>query len=223
LKRPVPQPATLNSPAAAARSTRLWLIRHAEVESRYQGVFGGQIDMELSPRGHEQAAALAKYLQQKTVSAIYASPMKRVQQTLRPWLVNGVPRPTILPNLKEVDFGDWTGLAFGQVQARFGVSAWEWLDQLESAAIPNAESAQSFRARVEPCLRQIIRSHAGQQIAVVCHGGVIRMLLAILLDMPLSRMGAFQIEYASLTQVALRPEKTELQLLNFTPWREIES
>jgi hypothetical protein len=27
-------------------------------------------------------------------------------------------------------------------------------------------------------------------------------------------------EYAGLTQVALRPEQTELQLLNFTPWRE---
>jgi broad specificity phosphatase PhoE len=208
---------------AAPSATRLWLIRHAEVELRYQGVFGGQIDMELSPRGHEQAAALAKYLHQKTVSAIYASPMKRVRQTLRPWLVNGVPKPTILRNLREVDFGDWTGLAFGQVQTRFGVSAWEWLDQLESAAIPNAESAQAFRARVEPCLRQITQKHVGQQVAVVCHGGVIRMLLAILLDMPLSRMGAFQIEYASLTQVALRPEKTELQLLNFTPWREIES
>jgi len=47
------------------------------------------------------------------------------------------------------------------------------------------------------------------------------MLLAILLNLPLSRTGAFQVEYASLTQVRLRPEQTELQLLNFTPWREI--
>jgi broad specificity phosphatase PhoE len=202
--------------------TRLLFIRHAEVESRYQGVFGGQIDMDLSPRGHEQATALAKYLQTQTVSAIYASPMKRAQQTLRPWVVNGVPQPVILPELREVDFGDWTGLSFGQVQARHGVSAWEWLDQLEAAAIPNAECAESFRVRVEPCLRRIIRDHPGQQVALVCHGGVIRMLLAILLEMPLSRMGAFQIEYASVTQVALRPEQTELQLLNFTPWRGTE-
>ena len=222
MKQPAPQAANLISPPAARPSdTRLWLIRHAEVESRYQSVFGGRIDMGLSPRGHEQAAALAKYLRQKTVSAIYASPMKRVQQTLQPWVVNGVPRPTIVPDLREVDFGVWTGLTFGQVQARFGVSAWAWLDQLASAAIPNAECAATFRARVEPCLRQIICDHAGQQVAVVCHGGVIRMALAILLDMPFSRTGAFQVEYASLTQVRLRPEQPELQLLNFTPWREL--
>jgi broad specificity phosphatase PhoE len=222
MKQSVPQPANLMSPRPAPPShTRLWLIRHAEVESSYQGVFGGQIDMGLSPRGHEQAAALASYLRSKPISAIYASPMKRVQQTLQPWVVNGVPRPTIVPDLREVDFGIWTGLTFGQVQAQFGVSAWEWLDQLESAAIPNAECAATFRARLEPCLRQIIQAHPGQQVAIACHGGVIRMLLAILLDMPLSRTGAFQVEYASLTQVRLRPEQTELQLLNFTPWREI--
>jgi hypothetical protein len=46
-------------------------------------------------------------------------------------------------------------------------------------------------------------------------------LLAILLRWPLVRTGAFEIEYASLTQVLVLPEKTELQLLNFTPWREI--
>jgi broad specificity phosphatase PhoE len=200
--------------------TRLWLIRHAEVDARYQGVFGGQIDMGLSPRGHEQAAALARYLRCKTVSAIYASPMKRVQETLRPWVVNGVPRPTIVPGLREVDFGVWTGLTFGQVQDQFGVSAWEWLNQLERGTVPNAECAATFRSRVEPCLRQIIRKHPGQEVAIACHGGVIRMILAILLDMPLPRTGAFQVEYASVTQVRLRPEQTELQLVNFTPWRE---
>jgi broad specificity phosphatase PhoE len=199
--------------------TRLLLIRHAEVESRYQRVFGGRIDMDLSPRGQEQAAALAEYLRQKPIQAIYASPMKRVQQTMRPWLTNGVPPPTVMRDLREVDFGVWTGLSYGEVQTRFGVSAWEWLNQLETAAIPEGEGVRSFRARIEPCLRQIIQAHPGEQVAVVCHGGVIRMLLAILLDLPLCRTGMFQIEYASVTQVALRPEQTELQLLNFTPWQ----
>jgi len=201
--------------------TRLLLIRHAEVEARYQGVFGGRIDMELSPRGHQQAATLAKYLHQKPLCAIYASPMKRVQQTLDPLLVNGAPKPVILQDLREVDFGDWTGLAWDEVQTKFGISAFAWLEQLECDGIANAECAETLQKRVEPCLRQILADHSGQQVAVVCHGGIIRMLLGILLRWPLSRMGAFEIEYASLTQVRLQPHKTELQLLNFTPWREI--
>jgi broad specificity phosphatase PhoE len=202
-------------------ATRLLLIRHAEVESRYQGVFGGRIDMGLSPRGHEQAAALARYLQERPLSAIYASPMKRVQQTLAPMLVNGAPRPVILPDLREVDFGDWTGLAWDDVQAKFGISAFAWLEQLECDGIANAESAETLRDRVEPCLQRILADHSGRQVAIFCHGGIIRVLLGILLRWPLSRMAAFEIEYASLTQVVLQAHKAEVQLLNFTPWREI--
>src|ERR1019366_5507987 len=143
-------------------TTRLLLIRHAEVEARYQGVFGGRIDMELSPRGHQQAAALAKYLHSRPLSAIYARPMRRVQQTLAPMLVNGTPKPVILPDLREVDFGDWTGLAWEDVHAKFGISAFDWLEQLECDGIANAECAEILHDRVEPCLRQILAAHDGQ-------------------------------------------------------------
>src|SRR5437899_2720811 len=167
--------------------TSLFLLRHAEVEARYQRIFGGRIDMDLSPRGHEQAAALAGYLQTKRFDAIYASPMKRVQQTLAP-LVNGgaAYAPVIMPGLREVDFGDWTGLGWEQVHAKFNVSAFKWLQQLEQAAIPNAENGETFRARVEPCLREILGAHPGQSVAIACHGGTIRMILSILLELPLS-------------------------------------
>jgi len=177
--------------------------------------------MGLSPRGHEQATALARHLREKAFHAIYASPLKRVQQTLAPLLINGGPKPIIRPELREVDVGDWTGLTWEEVHARFGVRAFEWLDQLERAAIPNAECAETLRARLEPCLRQIIADHPGQQVAIVCHGGVIRMLLGILLGLPLSKTAVFEIDYASVTQVALHPHCAQVQLLNFLPWREV--
>jgi broad specificity phosphatase PhoE len=216
-----PQPSTITSPPAEPSATRLLLIRHAEVEARYQGVFGGRIDMDLSPRGHEQAAALARYLLPKPLDAIYASPMKRVHQTLAPLLVTGVPIPIVLPDLREVDFGDWTGLKWDEVQEKFGISAFSWLDQLECGAIANAECGETLRDRVDPCLERILADHAGQQVAIFCHGGIIRVLLSMLLRWPLSSMGMFEVEYASLTQVVLLSNKAKLHLLNFAPWREI--
>ena len=62
--------------------TRIYLLRHAEVETRYQRVFGGRIDMDLFPVSHQQALALATYMRRFQLDAIYASPMKRVQQTV---------------------------------------------------------------------------------------------------------------------------------------------
>ncbi|MEI6194810.1 MAG: histidine phosphatase family protein [Verrucomicrobiota bacterium] len=201
--------------------TRLLLIRHGEVETRYQGVFGGTIDMNLSDRGHEQAKTLAKFLRGKKFDAIYASPMKRVQQTFGPSAKHHKVKQVILPGLREIDFGDWTGFGWDAVREKFGIQPYEWLEKIELGVVPNGESTAHFRKRVEPCLRRIIRENHGKTAAVFCHGGVIRMMLAILLDLPLPKTGSFQVEYTSVTQVAMHPHINEIELLNFTPWRDL--
>lgn len=200
--------------------TRLFLVRHAEVEARYQSVFGGRIDMNLSPRGHQQARELSSFLGRLPLDAIYASPMKRVQQTIAPWLRDGAPPQTILPDLREVDFGDWTDLGWDAVKEKFGHSAWDWLHHLDRGEVPNGETGADFRARVEPCVRQIVREQPGRNVAIVCHGGVIRMILAIVLEMPLIQTASLAVDYATVARVAMDKPRAELELLNFAPWRK---
>lgn len=202
-----------------AAHTRLILIRHGEVESRFHRVFGGRIDMELSERGHRQARHLAQHFPPGAFDAIYASPMRRAQQTLAPIATHGRQAPIIEPDLREVDFGDWTGLKWDEVRERFQVSAFDWLTQIERGAIQNGECARRLRSRVEPPLRSILSRHPGQSVAIVCHGGVIRMILAILIDLPLSKTAAFDIDYASVTEAHVSESRTEIQLLNFAPWK----
>lgn len=204
------------------RPTQLAFIRHGEVEEAYLRVFGGRIDMNLSPRGHEQAAALAKWLERQSINAVYASPMKRVQQTLAPFASkNGwSERAVMLDDLREIDFGDWTGLTWDEVHQKFGVSAFEWLTELERGGIANAEETASYCGRIESCVQDILEKHRGENVGIFCHGGVIRTALAYLLDVPLPKMAAFEIDYASVTTVAIVPHKTEVQFLNFTPWDE---
>ena len=209
------------------------MIRHAEIERRYQHAFGGRLDINLSTRGRAQAKTLAGFLHGKKIAAIYASPMKRVQQTVAPFLKSMVDAPlprrhqsgisltqTILPGLREVDFGDWTGYNWTEVRQKFGVHPYDWLDEIELGAVPNGENGIQFRTRVEACLYKIIRRHPGEIAAIFSHGGVIRMILAILLDLPLPKTNSFEIEYTSVTRVALHPHLNEIELLNFTPWRD---
>jgi broad specificity phosphatase PhoE len=205
----------MNSP------TRLYLVRHGEVEASYHRVFGGTIDMELSPLGHDQVKAAADYFQRHPPHVMYASPMKRVQQTLAPLARWTGLHPIVLPGLREVDFGEWTGLSWEQVYERFKVSAFDWLNQLETGSIAQAESTADFRKRVDDALRQILTESPNKEIAVIAHGGTIRMLLALILDLPFTKMSAFDIEYASITRVKIQPHKTEIELLNFTPWRDL--
>ncbi|MBI4659947.1 MAG: histidine phosphatase family protein [Verrucomicrobia bacterium] len=236
---------------------RLFLIRHAEVEARYQRVFGGRIDMDLSPAGHGQAQALAEHLAQVTFDAIFASPMKRVRQSLAKLIERQNPPPVFIEELREVDFGAWTGLTWDEVRAQFNVSAFQWLDQLDRGLIAGAEPSAAFRQRIQAALEKIfkhskdlaeqsanvpqespltpslsprrgegVRRQQGlkfRSVAVVCHGGVIRMMLALLLDLPLTKMAGFDIDYASVTVVERFPHKTEVRLLNFAPWRDWRS
>ena len=199
----------------------LHLIRHAEVEAAYQGVFGGTIDMNLSPRGEQQAMALANYLRPQKFDLIFSSPMKRVQQTLVPVLQQPRPTPIVLPKMYEVDFGDWTGLNFPEVKARYGYDAHQWLELLATGAIPNGENLEGYRQRVDSCLQIILQQSAGKTAGVFCHGGVIRMLMALLLHLPFAEMDRMEIEYASITTVVIKPECTCLKLMNFTPWRDL--
>ena len=211
----------LRRKAPVPAATRLLLIRHGEVETLYQRKFGGWIDMNLSPNGRRQARVLAGYLSHKTIDAIYASPMKRVQQTLAPTLKLNGHEQTVMDGLREINFGDWTGLGWQEVEEQFKFQSHEWLDQIDVHGVPNGESGKVFRQRVEPCLKEILGRHRGQNVAIFCHGGVIRMILAILLKLPLPKTNHFDIEYAGITQVALHPHMTEIELLNFTPWRDL--
>jgi broad specificity phosphatase PhoE len=201
--------------------TRLFLLRHGEVEEAYHRTFGGRIDMNLSARGHEQARSLASFMRRRPIDFIYVSPMKRAQQTLAPLASHCAKPPVELPEFREVDFGEWTGLTWEQVHAMHGVSAFDWLDRIERGAIVGAETGAGFRARVEPALKQIIADHPGQSVAIVCHGGVVRMMLSILLELPLPKMANFEIDYASVTQVEQHHNKVEVNLLNFAPWRDL--
>ena len=54
-------------------TTRLLLIRHAEVEVRYQRLFGGRLGVNISPNGRARAGALADSLRHRPLDAIYSS------------------------------------------------------------------------------------------------------------------------------------------------------
>lgn len=204
--------------------TQLYLIRHGEVEERYHRVFGGsQIDMGLSPAGRAQGEAVERWLDGVGLDAVYMSPMRRVRETVEPLLRRTGMDPVVLPDLREVDFGGWTGLRWEEVQEKFGVSAFDWLEVLDGSGIPGGESAAALVARVGPCLLRILEENPHRRVAVACHGGIIRVILAMLLGQRLANMAHFHIEYGSVTVVERQPEKkhaVEIELLNFCPLRD---
>lgn len=199
--------------------TRLYLLRHGEVEAAYQRVFGGRLDIGLSPWGEQQAAALAECLAEVHFDAIYVSPLRRAQLTARPFLGRNGNRAETVEDLQEFHFGLWTGLGWEEVAASYGWSAFDWLEAIDRGEIPGGETGVEVLQRVGAVLRGVRNRHAGQVVALVCHGGVIRAALAWLLELPLPRTAGFEIDYASITVVEWHERRPVVRLLNQVPWR----
>jgi broad specificity phosphatase PhoE len=209
-------------------SVQLHLFRHAEVEVSAHRLFGGcRMDHDLSEVGLDQAERLAAYVAARGLryDAIYASPMRRAQRTVAPILAQQGLVAQVDDRWREFDFGDWTGQRWDEIFSRFGVSAFAWLEQLERG-FPGGESSAQVLARVTPALEAMLTTHEGQSIALMAHGGIIRAVLSLLMELPMRAMTVVEIDYASLSWVSAHEERepglarNRVELLNFTPWRD---
>ena len=185
--------------------TTIYLIRHGEVAGNAGAhrTFAGARDLELTPRGLEQARAIAARLESVHLDAIYASTLQRAHVTADLIAANhGLP-VTRLSAWNEVNYGEWEGLGEAEIAADWGdlwrarvADPWE-------IAPPGGESYQMLWTRLAPAWNKITRDHSGQAVAIVGHNGSLRVLLCQLLDAPPSNARRLQIGNCSLTKISV--------------------
>jgi alpha-ribazole phosphatase len=160
------------------RATRLVLVRHAETEESARGRCYGRLDVALSPHGRAQAEALADALTGQPLAAVYTSPLARALDTARPLAAVHDLVPRELDALAELDFGEVEGMIYEEIEARRPELFRAWMEDPAGVRFPGGESLGDLRARVLPALSTIRVGHEGDAVAVVAHGGVVRVVLA---------------------------------------------
>ena len=163
-------------------ATRVVLVRHAETEESARGRCYGRLDVRLSPRGLRQAQGLAVALADVPLAAVYASPLARAVDTARPVAAARGLEPIVLDALAELDFGEVEGLRYDEIEAERPELFRAWMDEPARVCFPGGEGLSDLRVRVLPALEQIRARHEREAVAVVAHGGVIRVVLAEALD-----------------------------------------
>jgi alpha-ribazole phosphatase len=176
--------------------TRIHLIRHGEVV-RSQ-CYNGQFDVALTPRGVDQYHGLKPRLNPDLISACYTSDLTR---TVRGGEILGVylgVEPVKLPQLRELNCGAWEGLSLAQVQSDRPA---EWAARLADLVNFRAEGGESLAdlaARVLPALAEIVERHRGEEVLVVAHGGVNRVILLDAIGAPLASMFSIEQKYCAM-------------------------
>lgn len=153
----------------------------------------------LTAAGHQQARELANLVAQFGPQRVIASPRQRAQETAAYLAMTCSVAVETEPAFDECDFGDWTGALFETLET---VPEWKLFNQFRSASsAPGGESITDVQFRATKALLSLRTETAGQPIAIVTHGDVIRALLSFFSGTPLDLLLRFAIDPASFSIV----------------------
>ena len=195
--------------------TRIYLIRHGEVEGAAIPRYNGQGDVALSPRGREQYQSMAERLSVEKITACYSSDLTRCA-----WGADLIaPRFGIEPektsHLRELNIGDWEGMTWQELMTRYPAEWQARLADIVNYRVPNGENLLDVNNRVMPAIDRIVTTHRGEEVLVVGHGGVNRVVLLNAIGAPLSALFNIEQHYCCLNIIDYYADgKAVVNLLN---------
>ena len=209
----------------------LVLTRHGLTDrSDPEQHLGQHIDIGLSEAGRGQADALGRRLSGVAVERLLASPLVRARETaaIVAAALPGQPEVEIDGRLAEMDYGDWEGLTYAQIDARDAARRELWEADPATHACPGGESGDDVADRARGFLLDLIAWHDGLQgrpherpVLAVAHSTLNRVLVCVATGIPVAEFRRrFSQDQANLTVLRFEhgvgPSDARILLLNDT-------
>ncbi len=211
---------TTGRSGAVDAETVLYLVRHGETEhNRKDIVQGSGIDGDLNERGRAQAEALGQRFADQPLSSVYASTLRRAQQTAEIAARPHEPiSKTYLRGLREISWGILEGQAPSpERDASMDGIREQWRDGHYDRALEGGESVLDVQARALRAVDHIVTRETGKTTLVVAHGRYLRILLAsILADYSLSDMHRLGHSNTCVNRIVYREGQARADTLNCT-------
>lgn len=174
----------------------LVFVRHGQPE-RVIRHDGQPADPPLSDIGRQQAAAVASWLVEMSIDALYSSPLRRALQTADAITAATGLEPTVDEGLSEFDHDS---PAYVPMEVLKETDRERW-DELATGSFADAERTAHFIATVNDAVDRIVADHRSQRVALACHGGVVNAYLARCLGFDADTFLKFDVDYTSVTRV----------------------
>lgn len=199
-------------------STRLLVLRHGEVAPQHKNYLYGQMDVELSEVGEEQARRTGQHCRQYPVRAVYSSDLQRALTLGREIGRHHGIVPVRDERLRERHFGHWQGLPWSEIAERFPEEQERYYADRFTTRVPGgAENFLDVQSRVRPFLREVLARHPGECIAITAHSGTVRIILAECMSIPLECIFTFEQDYCCLNVIDYWPTgRMRVNVLNYT-------
>jgi alpha-ribazole phosphatase len=195
--------------------SRLLLVRHGLTMLHKGDRFWGKTDIALSNIGIMQAAQLRARLAPEKINAVYSSTLSRARFTAEIIASEHGLAVIACDELCECNFGYAEGLSFEEIKDLYPALA-EELSNWKTVVFPGGESLEQLDARVKIFLNRLEQHEPEDTIAIVAHGGPLRLIICNLLGLEIRHWQQMRIDLASLSIVETYPQATILSLLNDT-------
>lgn len=197
------------------RVNRVYVVRHGQIVG-YDGFpVYGHTDVGMTHVGIMQMEHLAERLRLVNIGAIYSSDLQRSSKGARIIARHHDVPLHVLPELREIHFGDWEGLTLTEIRKRFPDELEKREDDLVSYQAPGGgESVKSLAERVLHCFENVLQDQKGNDILLVGHGAVNRVILCHALGLDLSRMFKIHQDYGCLNIIDYFPDSTLVRMIN---------
>ena len=196
--------------------TKIIFVRHGQTEWNVLGRYQGQTDVALSPLGIEQAEKLAAHFPVDKIEAVYSSDLARAMKTAScvadRFGLTVEPRP----ELRELNFGDWEGLTYDEIVAKWPDALENFFQHPDVLEIPHGESFPKLRERALACVEEIVSRHPDQTVAVFAHGAILRTILTAALHMDLQYVWTIRQFNTAVNIVTYTEHGTTVELINGT-------
>ncbi len=197
-------------------STTLILIRHGETPHNRDKRYQGHRDTSLTTEGKRQTREIALRLRDEPLDAIYSSDLKRTRYMAE--VINNYHslKINILPELREIDFGDWEGRTHNEIQREWRGLLDEWERKPSQIKVPRGESIKDLAERIRSTIKKIVSNHPDQRVAIITHGGPIRIILMDALGLGLDDWWKTITSNGGISIIEYQSKKAKVSLQNDT-------
>lgn len=173
-------------------------MRHGEVANGAEKRYNGHIDVDITELGVQQMHRLATMLEGKNIATVYSSDLIRSVKGAKIISERAGVSYTPIRELRERSVGIWEGLTAEEIRQRYPEEYRAWRSDLLNYRPPNGECLLDVKERILPVFKRLVASHKDQEIGMLLHGGVNRVILTDALGMDMSNLFRIDQSYGAL-------------------------
>ncbi|MFP4604010.1 MAG: alpha-ribazole phosphatase [Bacteroidales bacterium] len=173
----------------------IYLIRHTKPDVPEE-TFYGQADVDVIKKNFvEQSARIQTKLPLEKTDLIISSPLQRCLKLAKE--IQSNQKIDTDPRIKELNFGDWELKKWNSTDR---TKMQEWTENFTKMPAPNGESHLQLYNRSVEFWNELLSKQL-TTVGIITHAGVIRSLLAFMLDMPLEKSFSIKLHYGEMIYV----------------------